>query len=69
MQRAMNVTDDPPASCKVLLANSIAKSLLVEVQHGLQHLNRPPHLLGVLANADPAAKLYADWTAKTCKEK
>lgn len=65
----MNATDDAPASCKVLLANSIAKNLLAEVQHGLQQLNRPPHLLGVLANADPAAKLYADWTAKTCREK
>jgi methylenetetrahydrofolate dehydrogenase (NAD+) len=65
----MNATDDAPASCKVLLANNIAKSLLAEVQHGLRQLSRPPHLLGVLANADPAAKLYADWTAKTCKEK
>jgi methylenetetrahydrofolate dehydrogenase (NAD+) len=65
----MNATDDSPASCKVLLANNIAKNLLAEVQYGLQQVNRPPHLLGVLANADPAAKLYADWTAKTCREK
>jgi methylenetetrahydrofolate dehydrogenase (NAD+) len=65
----MSAPGDPPASCKVLFANSIAKSLLVEVQDGLQHLKRPPHLLGVLANSDPAAKLYADWTAKTCQEK
>jgi methylenetetrahydrofolate dehydrogenase (NAD+) len=65
----MSAPDDAPASCKVLLANSIAKNLLAEVQHGLLQLRRPPHLLGVLANSDPAAKLYADWTAKTCKEK
>ena len=60
---------DAPASCKVLLANNIAKSLLAEVQQGLAQLKRPPHLLGVLANADPAAKQYADWTQKTCNEK
>jgi methylenetetrahydrofolate dehydrogenase (NAD+) len=65
----MNATDDVSASCKVVLPNNIAKSLLAEVQHGLTQLNRLPHLLGVLANADPAAKLYADWTAKTCKDK
>lgn len=60
---------NPPASCKVVLANNVAKSLLLEVQDGLNSLTRAPHLLGVLANADPSAKLYADWTAKTCKEK
>jgi methylenetetrahydrofolate dehydrogenase (NAD+) len=65
----MNATDDALASCKVVLANNVAKSLLAEVQHGLKQLTRVPHLLGVLANADPAAKLYADWTAKTCKDK
>ena len=64
----MNATDNAPASCKVLLANVIAEGLLTEVQHGLQKLRSPAHLLGVLANVDPAAKLYANWTAKTCKE-
>lgn len=67
--RTMTSMADTPASCKVVLANNIAKNLLAEVQHGLKDLTRPPHLLGLLANADPAAKLYADWTAKTCKEK
>jgi len=65
----MTAPEDIPASCKVVLANNIAKGLLTEVQHGLQQLSRPPHLLGILANTDPAAKLYAEWTAKTCKEK
>lgn len=59
-----------PTSCKVILAGSVAKSLLVEVQADLAKLNgRKPHLLGVLANADAAAKVYADWTQKTCEEK
>ena len=60
---------DTPASCKVVLAANIAKALLAEVTEGLKSLNRPPHLLGVLANADPAARMYADWTEKTCREK
>jgi methylenetetrahydrofolate dehydrogenase (NAD+) len=62
-------TSSTSTSCKVILANTIAKSLLAEVQAGLKSLNRgPPHLLGILANADPAAKVYADWTQRTCKE-
>ncbi|KAK3713507.1 Methylenetetrahydrofolate dehydrogenase [NAD(+)] [Vermiconidia calcicola] len=61
---------DPTANgaCKVVLAGSIAKSLLCEVYDGLQKLGRQPRLHGFLANQDPAARMYADWTAKTCKE-
>jgi len=65
----MSALKDDRSSCKVILAGTIANSLLVEVQQGLKSLDRPPHLLGVLANGDPAAKLYAGWTEKTCKEK
>lgn len=57
------------ASCKVVLAGSIAKELLAEVSEGLKSIEKPPHLLGILANADPSARLYAEWTEKTCKEK
>ena len=53
----------PPTACKVILASAIAKSLLTEVQDGLSKLDHRPHLLGVLGNDDPSAKLYADWTA------
>lgn len=60
---------DPPSSCKVILAATIARNLLAEVSEGLKKLEKPPHLLGVLANADPAAKTYADWTKRTCEEK
>ena len=58
-----------PASCKVVLASSIAMNLLVEVSEGLAQLRKPPLLLGFLANADPAARMYADWTERTCREK
>ncbi|KAL1297661.1 hypothetical protein AAFC00_006216 [Neodothiora populina] len=57
-----------PTNCKVILANNIAKRLHGEVQDGLAALGRKPHLVGFLANKDPAAKMYADWTGKTCVE-
>lgn len=57
-------------TCKTILAGTIAKGLLAEVKDGLDKLNsKPPHLLGVLANDDPSAKVYADWTAKSCRDK
>ena len=59
----------PPASCKVILAATIAKSLLGEVKEGLSKLEQSPCLVGFLANDDPAAQMYADWSAKTCIEK
>lgn len=58
-----------PAGCKVVLAGTVAKTLLAEIQAGLSMLDKPPHLVGFLANDDPGAKMYADWTAKTCLEK
>jgi methylenetetrahydrofolate dehydrogenase (NAD+) len=58
-----------PSTCKVILANTIAKSLSAEVQAELKQLGRAPQLHGFLANKDPAARMYADWTGKTCKEK
>ncbi|KAL8671623.1 MAG: hypothetical protein Q9168_003874 [Polycauliona sp. 1 TL-2023] len=59
---------NPPASCKVVLAGSIAKSLQLEVGENLAKIKRKPVLVGFLANKDPAARLYADWTYKTCEE-
>jgi methylenetetrahydrofolate dehydrogenase (NAD+) len=58
-----------PATCKVFLAGTICKGLLAEVQEGLSRLAEKPKLVGFLANDDPAAKMYADWSAKTCVEK
>lgn len=59
----------PQPLCKVVLANNIAKNLLQEVAAGIKALERPPQLHGFLANRDPAGRMYADWTAKTCKDK
>lgn len=55
-------------ACKVVLAASIAKPLATEIQTGLSTLSSKPHLHGYLANADPAARMYADWTGKTCRD-
>ncbi|EFW13788.1 hypothetical protein DIZ76_015001 [Coccidioides immitis] len=57
-----------PASCKVVLSGNVAKGLLEEVLEGRKALEKPPHLVGLLANSDPAARMYANWTEKTCKE-
>jgi methylenetetrahydrofolate dehydrogenase (NAD+) len=56
-------------NCKVILANNIAKGLLGEVQDGLKTLQRKPLLVGFLSSNDPAARVYAEWTGKTCSEK
>ncbi len=60
---------DGQASCKVVLAGTIAKGLLAEVAESLVELEKTPKLVGFLSNADPAARLYANWTERTCKEK
>lgn len=64
-------SDAPPTACKTILAATIASSLLSEVRDSLSKLNlkEPPHLVGILANDDPAARLYAEWTRKTCEAK
>lgn len=69
-QRTVNMAavNPPTSNCKVVLAAGVAKSLMVEVRRDLDQLGRSPRLHGFLANKDPAARMYADWTAKTCKE-
>lgn len=57
------------SACKVVLASAIAKKLLSEVEAGIRSLERPPRLHGFLANEDPAARMYAEWSKKTCEEK
>jgi methylenetetrahydrofolate dehydrogenase (NAD+) len=51
-----------------MLSKHVANGLLQEVQEGLKTLEKPPHLVGFLANNDPAAVMYAQWTQKTCEE-
>ena len=63
------MADTAPASCKVVLASTVAKSLSSEVSEGLSRLKKAPLLVGFLANSDPAARMYADWTNRTCREK
>ncbi|KAF1829813.1 NAD(P)-binding protein [Decorospora gaudefroyi] len=61
------MADDQP-NCKVVLANNIAKSLLEEVRNGLTNIDGKPLLVGFLASPDPAARVYAEWTGKTCAD-
>lgn len=61
--------DGDQTSCKVILAGTIAKDLMVEVSEGLARVGKAPLLVGFLANSDPAARKYAEWTDRTCREK
>ena len=63
------MSKDTEIPCKTILAGTIAKSLLTEVREGLSKLGTVPHLCGILANDDPSAQVYAEWTGKTCKDK
>ena len=70
MDKSTGTTPSNPSShCKVVLASNIAKNLLAEVSEGIKGLKQPPVLVGFLASSDPAARTYAEWTGKTCKEK
>jgi methylenetetrahydrofolate dehydrogenase (NAD+) len=64
----MPPTDPPATNCKVILAGTIAKKLLVEVTNGLKELSRSPLLVGFLSTSDPSARVYAEWTRKTAVE-
>lgn len=55
-------------SCRTLLAGTIAKRFTDELREGIDKLGRAPLLVGILANQDPAARTYAQFTAKTCEE-
>lgn len=61
--------DHMAASCKVLLAGTLSKKLLSEVTEGVAKLKRDPLLVGFLSSTDPPARVYAEWTAKTAREK
>ncbi|KAF8953658.1 NAD-dependent 5,10-methylenetetrahydrafolate dehydrogenase [Podila verticillata] len=55
-------------SCKVVLAQGISVSYREELKNTIKARNIRPKLVGFLANEDPAAAKYAEWTAKTCAE-
>lgn len=69
----MATPQDPPKTCKVVLAENIAKKLLSEVKETLGKIQSEgavqPYLAAFLANDDPAAVKYAEWSKKTCEEK
>lgn len=66
-------SQEAPKTCKVILAETIAKKFLQEVQDTLktvqQDAGHRPTLTAFLANDDPAAIKYAEWSKKTCEEK
>ncbi|KAK2069675.1 hypothetical protein P8C59_004230 [Phyllachora maydis] len=61
-----------PATCRVILAETIANKLLAEVQQTKATVQMTgagrPCLAAFLANDDPAALKYAEWSKKTCEE-
>ena len=62
-----------PKTCKVITAETIAKGYLGEVKDTLAKIQGQnpftPTLAAFLANGDPAAVKYAEWSKKTCEEK
>ena len=53
---------------KKILSSKVAKSYIDEITETIKSFKTPPTLVGFLANDDPAAKKYAEWTARTCLE-
>ncbi|ABN68011.2 tetrahydrofolate dehydrogenase/cyclohydrolase [Scheffersomyces stipitis CBS 6054] len=64
---ASTETVTPKPAGRTILASTIAKPFVEEVTGGLTKLDFKPKLVGFLANDDPAAKMYANWTGKTCE--
>ncbi|KAI8992249.1 hypothetical protein BDB01DRAFT_841608 [Pilobolus umbonatus] len=54
--------------CKTILASSVSAKFRREIKADIDNRKIRPKLVGFLANEDPAAKKYAEWTAKTCAE-
>jgi methylenetetrahydrofolate dehydrogenase (NAD+) len=66
-------TQETPKTCRVITAETISKNLLTEVKETLAKIqgdaNKKPTLAAFLANEDPAANMYAQWSKKTCEAK
>lgn len=52
---------------RTILASTIAKQYIDEITSQVKALDFKPKLVGFLANDDPAAQMYANWTGKTCE--
>lgn len=59
-------TEIKPAG-RTILASTIAKPFTEEITNQVKDLDFTPRLVGFLANDDPAAEMYANWTGKTCE--
>ncbi|GAN07537.1 methylenetetrahydrofolate dehydrogenase [Mucor ambiguus] len=55
-------------NCKTILASKVASSFRNHIKKTISTRKIQPTLVGFLANEDPAAKKYAEWTAKSCNE-
>lgn len=67
-------SSEVPKTCKVITAETIARKFLEEVKETLAKVQgangiSKPTLAAFLANDDPAAVKYAEWSKKTCEEK
>lgn len=58
------------SKCKIVSAADIAQPFIDEVSNLASKLpdNEKPFLLGILANDDPAAEMYAKWTSRACSK-
>jgi len=54
--------------CRTILAATIAKDYIAEVQQKVARELQAPRLVGLLANDDDGAVMYAQWTQRTCQE-
>ncbi|GME83723.1 unnamed protein product [Ambrosiozyma monospora] len=52
---------------KTILASKVANKYTEEIKRLTSQLNTTPKLVGLLANDDPAAEMYASWTGKTAE--
>ncbi|KAI8140225.1 hypothetical protein BJV82DRAFT_624329 [Fennellomyces sp. T-0311] len=55
-------------ACKTVLASKVSASFREQLHKDIEERKIRPKLVGFLANDDPAARKYAEWTAKTCAE-
>ncbi|ORX53985.1 NAD(P)-binding protein [Hesseltinella vesiculosa] len=57
-----------PVACKTVLASRVSAKFRDEIKVDIKERKVCPKLVGFLANDDPAAAKYAEWTSKTCAE-
>ncbi|TPX34332.1 hypothetical protein SmJEL517_g02945 [Synchytrium microbalum] len=55
-------------ACSVVQPSDIAAPFLEEIKNKLAAGSEKPLLVAFLANDDPAAKRYAEWTGRTCRQ-